>query len=70
MSFVVTPRFITDGQSFRGGWTKRQLEILGFDWPPPPGWRKQAVGRRIEQAAADEFLALKAHRPAPLFDVP
>ena len=55
----VTAKLITQGQSFRGGWSKRQFEILGFAWPPPPGWRQKAVGRRISRAEADEFLALK-----------
>lgn len=58
----VTEKFITQGQSFRGGWTRRQFEILGFDWPPPPGWRRKTVGRRISKELADEFLALKSQR--------
>ena len=60
---VVTEKFITQGQSFRGGRSKRQFEILGFDWPPPPGWRKKAVGRLIDESLAEEFLMLK--KPPP-----
>lgn len=59
----VTPKFITQGQSFRGGWTARQLELLGFPWPPARGWRQLAVGRELTDEQAREFLALK--RPAP-----
>lgn len=60
---IVTPKFITLGQSFRGGWDKRQLELIGVPWPPPPGWRKAAVGREISEDAATEFLARKKRRP-------
>lgn len=59
MSITVTAKFITLGQSLRGGWTKRQFQILGFDWPPMPGWRQKAVGRVISEEAAREFLALR-----------
>lgn len=61
---IVDAKFITRGQSFRAGWSRRQLEILGFDWPPVPGWRRMAVGREIDSASAEEFLALKQHRPS------
>lgn len=64
MTVQITPKFITCGQSFRGGRTRRQMEILGVGWPPPPGWRKKPVGQLISRALADEFLALKKHRPA------
>lgn len=60
---TVDAKFITRGQSFRGGWNKRQFEILGFDWPPPPGWRRMAVGREIPASLAEEFLSLKQPRP-------
>jgi hypothetical protein len=59
----VTPKFITDGQSLRGGWTKRQLEILGLVWPPKPGWRQRVVGLEIADELAKEFLSLKTRRP-------
>ena len=63
MTYTVTPKFITQGQSFRGGWSKRQIEILGFEWPPKPGWRREAIGREIAYAEADEFLSLAKLRP-------
>lgn len=62
-SFVVTAKFVTQGQSFRGGWSRRQLEILDVTWPPSRGWRKQVVGREITDDAAKEFLSLKRERP-------
>ena len=68
-AFIVTAKFITEGQSHRGGWTKRQLQILGFSWPPQPGWRQQAVGRSIPSSEAREFLALRKPTPGR-YEVP
>lgn len=54
----VTAEFIEQGKSQRGGWSKRQLAILGVQWPPQPGWKQRAIGREITQAEAEEFLVL------------
>ncbi|MDR2195729.1 MAG: hypothetical protein LBE50_03890 [Gallionellaceae bacterium] len=56
---VVSDEFIASGQSANGGWSKRQLEILGVDWPPLTGWRKRVAGRSLDATHAHEFLSLK-----------
>lgn len=55
---TVTPEFIEQGKSAHGGWSKRQLAILGVQWPPQPGWKPRAIGREIAQAEANEFLRI------------
>ena len=56
---TVTGEFLARGMSDRGGWTRAQLAILGVGWPPSPGWRIDAAGKRLTQEQADEFLALR-----------
>lgn len=47
----------------KGGWTKRQLELLGMQWPPLAGWQRRVDGALISGVAAAEFEAIaKASR--------
>jgi hypothetical protein len=41
-----------------GGYSKKQLELIGVAWPPITGWRKEISGREIDAAAAEEFAAI------------
>ena len=65
MKVIVTDKLITRGQSLRGGWSKAQFAILGFDWPPKPGWRRMAIGREIDEDKAAEFVRLGGRTPVP-----
>jgi hypothetical protein len=55
----VTAELIEAGCSRHGGWTRRQLGLLGVPWPPQHGWKQAAIGRRICASDANYFLALK-----------
>ena len=54
----ITEELITAGTSKRGGFSKRQLALLGVDWPPTSGWKKSVIGRPIPQEDAQEFIHL------------
>lgn len=54
----ITEELITAGTSERGGFSKRQLALLGVDWPPVSGWKKAIIGRSISEEDAEEFLQL------------
>ncbi len=54
----ITEELIAAGTSERGGWSKRQLALLGVDWPPVGGWKKSIIGRPISEEDAEEFLRL------------
>jgi hypothetical protein len=56
---VITQQFIEQCQSFKGGWSKRQLNLLGIEWPPAPGWRKFLTGKEIPPDVANQILLLK-----------
>jgi hypothetical protein len=68
---TVTIGLIEKGKSLRGGWSRRQIELLGITYPPTHGWAKRSVGNKITASEAEEFLALKdAHVPARLRATP
>lgn len=54
----ISDHLIKSGQSAKGGWTRKQLQLLGVEWPPKQGWRRRVIGREIDKSAAEEFLAL------------
>lgn len=54
----ITEDLIAAGTSERGGLSKRQLALLGVDWPPLSGWKKSIIGRSISDEDAEEFLRL------------
>ena len=52
----ITESLLAAGKSIRGGWTRKQMELLGETWPPERGWREKAVGREISPDDAEKFL--------------
>ena len=54
----ITEKLIAAGTSERGGLSKRQLALLGVDWPPTRGLKKSVIGRPISQEDAQEFIHL------------
>ena len=61
---VLTRKMVIAGMSdcaARGGWTKRQLSLIGVSWPPRAGWLKQIdeLEPLIEKPKYEEFLRLK-----------
>jgi len=56
---TLSNEFIEQGKSLAGGWSRDQLACLGIPWPPPKGWKKEAIGRVIPDTDAERFLALR-----------
>lgn len=42
-------------QTLPAGWTKRQLALIGVNWPPKHGWLEGSVGKEIPDTARAEF---------------
>ncbi|HTL66709.1 MAG TPA: RNase H family protein [Lacunisphaera sp.] len=42
------------GSPGANGFTRKQVELLGFSYPPPKGWLSGLIGRDIEQGLYDE----------------
>lgn len=55
----ITQDLIRAGQSSNGGWSKKQLRLLGIKWPPLQGWRRRIDGAHIADAKADRFVKLR-----------
>lgn len=58
---TITNEFIEWGKSSHGGWTKKQLNLLGLFYAesPPTGWKKKIIGNNILLKTYNEFLLLK-----------
>ncbi len=50
---------IENGLSSKGGYNKKQLEILGVEWPPQKGWKSALIGTMISQKQYQDFLNAK-----------
>lgn len=53
--FKVSEDWIDENASSAGGWTSKQLRILGVQWPPPTGWKKKAAGMMLSAEQAKLF---------------
>ena len=42
-----------------GGWTLAQFKVLGIKWPPYGGWKRDVIGRVIDDATAEAFARAK-----------
>jgi len=56
---LLTKQMIEEGLSSKGGYNKKQLEILGVEWPPQKGWKSALIGTIISQKQYQNFLNAK-----------
>ena len=52
---VVTPAYIHQHKTKNGGWTKKQLAVLGIAWPPRSGWVRRVEGKVLTAEEAKIF---------------
>ena len=58
---IITEEIFEAGKSINGGWSNTQLGFLGIT-PAQlkvSGWKKDAIGREVEQCDIDKFVAYK-----------
>jgi hypothetical protein len=67
---TVTKEFLEAWKTERGGYTKRQVQALGFKtWTS--GWKRGMIGKVISDEQADAFKAASnRHRPPKIFLTP
>ena len=58
-SVEVTEEMIAEGMSDGGGWSREQLACFGIAWPPQKGWKREVIGRVVDRAVAERFVALR-----------
>jgi hypothetical protein len=39
----------------KSGWNKRQLALIGIDWPPAAGWMHRVCGTELDENKKKEF---------------
>jgi len=52
---IVTKEYLNKNKTSKGGWTKKQINALGIDWPPTKGWKKRAIGHVMTEEKARAF---------------
>ena len=55
----LTNELIVKAATNKGGYTKKQLNLLGIGWPPPKGWKNQCVGKKIKKTDYELLIGLK-----------
>lgn len=55
----VTREFLNSGKSARGGWSRKQLALLGVHWPLAHGWKERVLGTLVTAHCAEKFVALR-----------
>ena len=53
---LLTKWMIENGLSSNGGFNKKQLEILGIEWPPQKGWKTSVIGQTVTKEDYQQFL--------------
>lgn len=43
----ITKKWITDNKTPKGGWTKKQLQSIGVDWPPQKNWIEGVLNKEV-----------------------
>jgi len=59
MLMVLTKGRLSELKTIRGGFTRATLRLLGVDWPPERGWKKQLLGSEVD---GDTFLEAREAR--------
>lgn len=60
---LITETILYNGKSRNGGWSLKQLKLLGVDYLVK-GWKRRIIGTDVPKSNIDRFLALKdAHLP-------
>ena len=55
----INSTLIEAGKSIRGGWNRKQMDILGVDWPVREGWQRKIIGKEISGDDAERYLSLR-----------
>jgi hypothetical protein len=51
----ITNEWLEQWKTPGGGYTRKQLELLGVSWPPAKGWKKSVVGAELADETAKSF---------------
>jgi len=52
----ITAEWIHAHKTPRGAWTRKQLAVLGVEWPPERGWISRVEGHTITEEQRVAFV--------------
>lgn len=58
---ILTHEILENSRSPRGGWNRKQLELLGVAWPPVKGWKRKLIGTDMDDAKFAELMKLSGN---------
>jgi hypothetical protein len=54
-----TNELLEKGKSRNGGWSRKQLKLIGIKYPLKKGWKRKVIGKLFDASTIEQFLALK-----------
>lgn len=55
---IVTNELLAAGSSVKGGFSRKQVELLGGEWPLRQGWKDVLIGKEVSDENAQAFVSL------------
>lgn len=55
---IVTKDLLAAGLSAKGGFSRKQCELLGVEWPLRQGWKDALIGKEVSDENAQAFVSL------------
>ncbi len=56
---ILTETILKLGRSYRGGWTREQMRLIGLEWPLVRGWKPEVIGQEFPDDNLIQFVYLK-----------
>jgi hypothetical protein len=56
---ILTEDILEISKSYKGGWSKDQLNLIGVKWPPENGWKSSVLGKIYPKEIMATFVSLK-----------
>lgn len=57
---LVTEEILKQAISSRGGYSRKQLALIGVQWPPKSGWKRSVLGKDFPSEVLKQFIEIKA----------
>jgi hypothetical protein len=58
----ITKDYLNTHKTARGGFTRKQFQILGINWQPKKGWERQIIGNELTIEEAEQFEKAKSSK--------
>ncbi len=52
---IITTEYLDNHKTAKGAWTRKQLEVIGVDWPAKKGWKNNVLGIALTEEQQKRF---------------